>query len=513
MPLVPSQILVGNLESYPAALGCFVAFGDRDDPMRLTVLMAQYVAGLWPHDREIQEKTGTCLDPRAPWRTRLRALGDALILAVARWKVEGPLFTLVDIDALVPQGEEPWTGDRALEMREDLFKILGHSIEQGGWLVLRTCPSKKATAEISKIDADVVPASAPSGEDPVDEVQLFAPEVRPVARWLLKEAGFRPRDLSRIVEQVKDPDAHLVDLAYQGLSSVACDAGKLLASLRPPQHHNGSIGPFAYANQSPGAMTLPRDAVEELREAGFLQPGGEPSTLRMPRLMREILRGFALLSMPGAVNALHRRLGARPIEGEPVAEQIEIHHHAVQAGDVALAKRTARFYGTELSDLARQLSIEAHREADRHSKAAKFKKAAELFDYVVSQFDKTDAYAWEYLGFNLARAHDASQNDRILDAYEKAHTLWRDNPLYHGRLLGFRGKLGEWVAPEIMRWLDHYVSQYGDEREAVSYFAEAALAGLRRGGQRAQLDTVLSRKRSILERFAPRALSRVEDEE
>jgi hypothetical protein len=139
--------------------------------------------------------------------------------------------------------------------------------------------------------------------------------------------------------------------------------------------------------------------------------------------------------------------------------------------------------------------------------------AAELFQEVVDRFDATDAYAWEYLGYNLARANDASQNERILKAYERAYNLWRKNPLYHGRLLGFRGKLGMYVAPEVMRGLDRYVSEYRDESDAVSYFAETALTGLRRGGQQAQLDEILSRRRSILERFAPRALASVEDDE
>jgi hypothetical protein len=425
-----------------------------------------------------------------------------------QWKGEGWLFVLVDVDALVPQGEEPWTGDRTLEIRKDLFKTLGRSINDGGWLGLRTCPSRGTGAQLSELDVEQVFAPETEGCG-AEEVRLFAPEIRPVARWLLEEAGFRPRDLSRIVEQVAQHDAHLLHLAYQCLSPAARDAGKLLSTLRPSQHYNGMLGPFAFAEQHPNPLTVPRDAVEEQREAGFLQPGGEASMLRMPRAMRRLLRDFASFSMAAAVRAVHQRLGFEPFEARPPAEQMEIHHHAVEAGDVARAKQTAKYYGTELRALATRIGLDANRTQDR----VRHQEAAELFQEVVDRFDERDAYAWEYLGYNLARCRDASQNDRILRAYERALDLWDANPLYRGRLLGFRGQLGVNVASEVMSWLDHYVSAYGDETDAVSRFAEPALQGLRRGGQQTQIDEILRRRRSILQRFAPRALTSPGDDE
>ena len=64
-----------------------------------------------------------------------------------------------------------------------------------------------------------------------------------------------------------------------------------------------------------------------------------------------------------------------------------------------------------------------------------------------------------------------------------------------------------------MRWLGRYVEEFGDDAEAVSYFVEPVLRGLRRGQQHEQMKQILERKRSILERFAPRALAAAQQEE
>jgi hypothetical protein len=321
--------------------------------------------------------------------------------------------------------------------------------------------------------------------------------------------ALRPRDLSRIIADVEDFDAHLVDLAYDALPPSARDTGKLLSAVRPPQHVNGALGPFIYAGDKPSATSVPRTATAALRDGGFLQPSAEPATLRVPRLVRDLLRRFAQLGMAGEVQRLHRRLAAEPLDAKATSTQLEIHHHAVLAGDVDRAKSSAQFYGTELRDLATQLSFEGQRERNR----AKFAKAAELFEYVVTNFDETDAYAWEYVGYNLARANDVTHRTRILKAYDQAHRLWPDNPLYHGRLLGFRGQMGQDIVASFASWLDRYVSKFGDELDAVSFFAEAALKGLRRGKQNEQVTRIVAQKRALLERFAPRALTAIADDE
>lgn len=500
MAISPSRIVLGTPEGCSNLPGQLFAFGDRDDPMRLTVLLADHVAGLLPGDRKAQDRARTCLDPRATWRARRDALGD--VLALGAEQLEGHFIAFVDVDALAPQGQETWTSDRALSMRKELFGLLLNAVERGGWLVLRTCPSRSLSAELADLDVEITDQPEPAADVQAGEVKLFAPDVRPIAAWLLRRAGFRPRDLSRIVEDVADADAHLVHLAYQMLSPTACDTGELIATLRPPQHINGCLGPLTFADQRPSATRVPRRGVEELRAAGFLQSGAEGSALRMPRLVCKLLRGFALLSMEDEVQRIHSRLGAEPITDRSKEDQIEIHHHAVKTGDLELAMRTAVFYGTELRDLATRMGLEAKRCRDR----SKHRKAAEIFEHVIHRFDGADAYAWEYLGYNLALTRDAAQRDRIRHAYEQAHRLWPTNPLYHGRLLGFLGQHGDDIAREVVRWIDRYVNQYGDEHEAVSYFVEPALRGLLRGGRSEQIAWILKHRRSILERFAPQAL-------
>ncbi len=499
-----SIIQIGILEKPPPGLSLFFAYGDRDDPQRLVVLLAEHLARISAHDTAITNKTQICLDPRASWTKRHTALGDALNLA-AEQQAER-FIALADIDALAPRETEDWNADRSVSMRRDIYKLVLEAIERGGWLVFRTCPRKSVSPELARREVTVTYAEPPASAQ-LEEAKSFAPEVRPIAAWLVRRGVLSPRDLSRVVADVEDFDAHVVDLAYDALPPFARDAGKLLGAVRPPQHVNGAFGAFAYASGAPTAVSIPRPAMEALRASELLQPGAEPSTLRMPRLVRDVLRRFAHLGMSGPLSQLHDNLAARPIDAEDTAGQLEIHHHAVLAGNVERAKTTARFYGTELRELARQLSFEGRREKNR----AKFTKAADLFTYVLDHFDPNDAYAWEYKGYNLALTNAPDQRDNILHAYERAHHLWPQNPLYHGRWLGFRGQLGEDVASEVMRWIDRYVDQYGDNEQAVSYFAETALTGLRRGKQLAQVSQIIMRKRTLLERFAPQALAAVDE--
>lgn len=500
-----SIIQIGPLEEPPPGLGLFFAYGDRDDPQRLVVLLAEHLTKISAHDPAITNKTRVCLDPRASWTKRHTALADALHLAAERRSER--FIALADIDALAPRETEDWNADRSVSMRWDIYELVLEAIERGGWLVFRTCPAKSVSPELARREVMITYAPDPPASSQPEETKSFAPEVRPIAAWLVRRGVLSPRDLSRVVADVEDFDAHIVDLAYDALPPVARDAGKLLAAVRPPQHVNGALGPFAYAAGVPTATSIPRAAVDALRASGLLQPGAVSSTLRMPRLVRDVLRRFAPLGMAGPLSQLHDHLAALPIDAEDTAGQLEIHHHAVLAGNVERAKSTARFYGTGLRELARQLSFEGQREKDR----AKLLKAADLFSHVLAHFDPNDAYAWEYKGYNLALTNDPSLRDEILHAYEQAHHLWPQNPLYHGRWLGFRGQLGEEIASEVMRWIDRYVDQYGGSEHAVSYFAETALKGLRRGKQLAQVSQIIARKRTLLERFAPQALATLDE--
>ncbi|MEP7125472.1 MAG: hypothetical protein ABJE95_31355 [Byssovorax sp.] len=507
MPALPSKIVLGTLETAPPGMPLLFPFGDRDDPQRLAVLLAEQAAAAFPASVEIGRKARVCLDPRTSWKDRRILLGDTLALAAEQ--STGHFLALADIDALAPAGTEDWSADRSITMRHDLYKLVLEAVERGGWLVFRTSPTRRVSPDLADLDLEETYATSPHSVALPEEANPYAPEIRPIAAWLTQRGALRPRDLSRIVADVEDFDAHLVDLAYDALSPSAVDAGKLLSAVRPPQHVNGAMGPFAYSGARPTATSIPRAAADALRASGFLQPLADPSTLRMPRLARDQLRRFAHLGMAGETRQLHAHLAALPLDAQGTSDKLETHHHAVLARDVERAKSTALFYGTELRDLATQLSREAHVERDR----AKFKKAADLFEYIVTTFDKTDAYAWEYLGYNLARADDLTNRPRIRQAYETAHRLWPDNPLYHGRLLGFRGQLGQDIVADFTLSLDRYVTKFGAERDAVSFFAEAAFKGLERGKRADQVNRIVAQKRALLDRFAPRALAAVTDDE
>ncbi|RYG32861.1 MAG: hypothetical protein EON93_10550 [Burkholderiales bacterium] len=205
--------------------------------------------------------------------------------------------------------------------------------------------------------------------------------------------------------------------------------------------------------------------------------------------------------MAEQVRAAHLRQAIDLASSTTVADALETHHHAVAAKDLSLAKHTARYDGTELRVLGTQLSAEA----SRTQSPRLFLQAAELFEYIVSNFDATDAYSWEYYGYNLARSGDLNCAPRVLEAYRNAARLWPDNPLYSGRLLGLRGELGENIVPEFVAALDAYIRNSSEDYDIISFFSEAVVKGLMRQRQGDQLAAIFAQRRAVLERFAPRA--------
>ena len=139
-----------------------------------------------------------------------------------------------------------------------------------------------------------------------------------------------------------------------------------------------------------------------------------------------------------------------------------------------------------------------------------FSEAAAVYQMIVDEFDPEDDYAWEYLGYNLARAIDIrikkggapttpAERERILKAYLTAAIKARTNPLYEGRLLGFRAELGEQVRAEFnerMRW---YRDTSKLKHTAMGYFAKAVLDGLLRGDRIGERDDIFHHWRSYLE--------------
>lgn len=117
----------------------------------------------------------------------------------------------------------------------------------------------------------------------------------------------------------------------------------------------------------------------------------------------------------------------------------------------------------------------------------RYAEAASIFEDIVRQ-DRTDAYAWEYLGFNLAlsyrdKAIPESEANRIEKAYWNATICNPGNPLYDGRLIGFLARMGQPVEPAFSEKLKTYLQPEAPS-EGVRHFAKTALDGMPRDQRR-----------------------------
>ena len=494
MTLRASQILeTDQLPVHEGSIPVVRAYGDRDDPLRLTVLLAAQLA------KTASELAVACKDPKASWRDRRSALRDLLRHARAQQKrrVTPYYAAFIDLDALLPTSTQDWEEAPAQAMRAQFFDIVRDAIAEGGWLVVRPWPTANVSEQIF-VD-DLAPAS-PSGA----VTDFFMPDCRPTVRWLLRRGALTESDAMRIVTSVRDPSEHVLRVGYDILNADAREAARRLSASRAPSRPNGGLGDLAW-----GSRTLSRAAFDDLREAGFFQADDAlmSSDYRLTRRARGMLSLHAnAIDGPRGRTEMHKLLAKVPnFDKQPIDKQLEIHHHAAQAGDVDLAKDTALFYGTELSLVATRLS--------REQKA--YKKAAELFRFILENFDARDAYALEYSAYNLARADGeaktSGKHEKVIRCqYGEAHQLSPQNPLYHGRWLGYRAERGENVTSEIERGLAEYLdrAEERDDSIIVSLFADAALDGLRRGKQTLEHGTIVKRWRTRLELFAPRVLEK-----
>lgn len=492
MPSSRSLIVLGTSSDVTPLPPVFHVYGAPDDHHRLTVLLADRVEQVLGRE---DADTRTCRDPRAIWRERLFALGRALEAGM-RHSREEYTFGIADIDALVTPDRGDWDERAIFKERQDFYRMLRRAIDRTGWVVFRPNPSEAVSEELDELDVDSQLTDAPPMCDglPQETLDLLPPDCRPVAAWLHRIGSLSAERLDDIVEEVNDVGEHVLSLAYDALPRRARDAGKLLSAVRQPQRLNHAIGQFAIGDGEPNASSLPRVGVEALCGCGFLQPDldGSSATVRMPRRVRVMLNGQARLSLPDEIKQVHARL-ARPLQVSATGElRLEVPFHALRSGDVDLAKATA-FFSADLRDFGARLSREG-----------KYAPAAELFQYLVDTFDPEDAYAHEYLGYNLARAAGTREKERILKAYESAHRYANEkNPLYHGRLVGFRGELGDDITSDFDRGMRVHATVHAS---AVAYFAEAVFKGLARG-HRDDLRARLSHKwSSTLKRLAPRVL-------
>ncbi|MBK9261167.1 MAG: hypothetical protein IPM54_15335 [Polyangiaceae bacterium] len=359
---------------------------------------------------------------------------------------------------------------------------------------------------------------APIAEQGIERsFHKISSDVRPVLSWLVEQR--KVLDVEDVEEILREGSAKLetytLMLAYELLKPSARTAGRRLSVLRGPQKLNGSVGGFVVFPVDPaenadeswqvadaadrlGALGVMSSAIDALEACGFIQriqSSQNGASIHIPRRIRTFLRRLARIESPTVWSSDNERLARNVLEqGEtyfqrlPLAEQLEVHQYAIQSGDVEIAKKTAKYYGTDLREIAYRLSREG-----------RFAAAADVYRAIVEQFDENDAYAWEYFGFNLAREAERRLNQggsgltederrQIGGAYSRAVAEEKtDNPLYVGRLLGFRAQCGEYVNVEFEeRMISYQNSRWKDT--ARGYFARMVFDGLSRGGRHSERD-------------------------
>lgn len=456
-------------------LPVFRAYGDLDDHLRLTTLIADCL-GQGP---ELEERRQACLSRNCAWSDRIGALSDILLMAAKRHPT-GSIAVLADIDALDPgirRQADLWD-DRALRaQRSEFLQAFLAAVDSGGWVVARTSATSRLVSD-QLAETAAAPLAAPKAP------ALVSPDSQPIADWLVRQDMMSERDLERSVEAATgDVDDHVTSIAYDCLDRQARATGRRLSTLRPPQRANGAISVFRINDDRDDETVVSREGVQALRECGFLQVE-DSDLVRMPRLVRRFLAAQARLVDGERVQEDHRLLvGAG--SADVLSDQLEAHYHAIEGADVEAALATTRYYGSDLRRLAFQLS-----------QVERFGRAAEIYQFIVDEIDREDSYAWEYLAFNkamaLRRRRSADDERDILGAYRTAAELDSSNPLYRGRLIGFRAELGESVERDFSRSMAEF-SRPSAPPEAVSYFAEAVLLGLRRGSQEEQSRTIVEK--------------------
>jgi len=463
---------------------------------------------------------------KAPWRVRHDGFEALLESSMITWQREaggqGWFACVHDLDALDPDtgacfgntlapsplqdaaAAEVWDDAAFTAQRRETLHTLLEAIRRGGWLVLRPAPAAPITRQLAAAASDAaedddLPLALSRLVPAADAARLqrairgLAPTLRPLSIGLLRLGAAAPRGLARLLEACDASRAAVVVLeaAYDALPVRARMAARRLAVLRGAQPLNGSAGPFHLVSGEPEQEQLRRESLRELVDYGWLHKTGD--TFSMSTVVRLFLSQRATLAEPGQIAEDHRWLaGRRRFETLGLRDKLEVHHHAIAGGDPERAKATAVCYGTDLRMLAIRASL-----------AGRYREAAELYQTIVTYYDSEDAYAWEYLGYNLARAQRgrtmaAERLEEIEQALGRACELAPLNPLYRGRLVGFRATRGEPIKPEVDRWMARF--QAGGEDAAVGYFAEPVLSGLLRNGSRQELQQVVRDWRHLLER-------------
>lgn len=437
------------------------AYGEPDDHLRMTVLIAGALA---PHHREA---AAVCQRAQAnPWAARFDALSE--LLQTVELRRPGVVCRIRDLGALpesLPdRGKGRWDDRSSAREQAQLRGRLERSVEVGV-LAVEGVPS--STGEV------------------IDRVE---PALRPLARWLRAN---RRIDDALIASCVGEGDSqYFLSAMWDAIGRDARVAALRLSALRPPQRLNGVFGPVSLRGgdgRVEGLSSVTRAAVDRLLEMGVLHrdAGGG---VYFPQPVRAFLRVFATEYSPEELQQDHRTLAQQIVGGGPEA-LVERHYHAVQGRDLEGARATAAYYGSDLRTLARELSLEGD-----HAGAAK------IYEEIVTTYDAKDAYAWEYLGYNLWQPHRRTPvsmpealRHRIEDALTRACTVDRfnqRNPLFLGRLLGFRGMLGADISGPFADGVGRYARTLGvpgrEEQSELSWFAKQVRTAFASSGAQAR---------------------------
>jgi hypothetical protein len=253
MPTTQSKFLRASWTDALAHVPVFRPFGDVDDALRLTVLLADRLGPEMPNARE---EMVACKTRKMPWEQRLDAL-QRLLDRTSPPSGRPYLGAIVDLDALhpgPPKGARIWKDRGFFAQRAAFFKAVIDAVERGGWLVLRPNPRRDVTA-------DCGPASVPgesSTEAAAPELEgvsrALGADYRRVVRWLLEEKkAIDVEDALEVLEE-QGPDgleSYALMLAYELLKPSVQRAGQRLSALRGPQSVNGMIGGFHVIPRTP----------------------------------------------------------------------------------------------------------------------------------------------------------------------------------------------------------------------------------------------------------------------
>jgi hypothetical protein len=444
--------------SFAAAPITLLVNGDYDDHLRLSAMIALATSADDP--LVDQEARSACLTPTTSWAVRLEA-----VAALLRRLRKSSNVVLVDPDALLTTSGNESEDEKVIfraERREFAEEILRHSAISS-WKVYRPSPlpahnSYFVTYAIGGADEQQQQAEELLGVPLFETLTTWSPGVLQIAAGLVRAGVQRPVDIASFVE-VGEPDASaFLEYAWARLPRRCRETAERVAWVRNRLAMNGSFGAFEFADGELSPQQVCRESVAELQRRGWLVCDND-GLLYMHNDVRRFCHLRSTFARPALPQAIHHSFAERydaTLDEQASAEVLEVHYHAIEAGLGDLAIRSARFYGSDLRVHAYRLS-----------RAGEFEQAAQIYQRMVDDFDKQDAYAWHYLGYNLARTNAAGNpaiRAKIQTAYEVAKELEPRNPLYHGRLLAFQTGTGDVPIAsygELMRLFAHSPESLG----------------------------------------------------